>query len=547
MRSPSSSLWRFFVQYPNREQVLRELPKPQNVSGLRESLEVFDDQQLMVAESQDGPFVLVESIDQLYDGASLRITVPRRRIFVSLNGHLKNRPVVWYPGAAAEQIESAVCKACGLPNGTAIELFEEDSTSVVISATIPNDSKFTVVPQYPETAVGSTGGTSRRQPESPRRKRCDLRDTRTATTPTVPRSASVRNAASPPARGTQSLMAGSSSLRARSSTPQINSSGRAISRPNSPTGTSAGEEVAQPSGRVSAPDEHCIHILAGHTGFVLSLCTVGDVLFTGSQDCNVMIWDLNNLQYIGTLTGHRGFVKCMAATLARKMLCSGSQDKTIKIWSLETFSSTKTLTGHVSEVNAVEILEGTDILVSGAEDRSIRVWDLLSLTQVTAIEQAHTSGIFTVIKLDQGNFVSASRDRTMKVWSSSTWQSCKTLAPPHFDCVTGIAVSSQRGRFFSVSRDKSVRRWDARSLESDLQVASAHGDWLSAVSVSPSENAVFTGGKDSVVKVWNPDLHCIDMLQGHRGPISALLSVDQQLFSASHDRTIRVWRMSQYE
>lgn len=28
---------------------------------------------------------------------------------------------------------------------------------------------------------------------------------------------------------------------------------------------------------------HCVHILAGHNGFVLSLCTVGDVLFTGSQ------------------------------------------------------------------------------------------------------------------------------------------------------------------------------------------------------------------------------------------------------------------------
>ena len=41
---------------------------------------------------------------------------------------------------------------------------------------------------------------------------------------------------------------------------------------------------------------HCVHILAGHNGFVQCLCSVGDVLFTGSQDCNIMIWDLNNLQ-----------------------------------------------------------------------------------------------------------------------------------------------------------------------------------------------------------------------------------------------------------
>lgn len=36
-----------------------------------------------------------------------------------------------------------------------------------------------------------------------------------------------------------------------------------------------------------------------------------------------MIWDLNNLQYIGTLPGHRGFVKCLHASYAKKVLCSG--------------------------------------------------------------------------------------------------------------------------------------------------------------------------------------------------------------------------------
>lgn len=56
-----------------------------------------------------------------------------------------------------------------------------------------------------------------------------------------------------------------------------------------------------------------MHILQGHAGFVMSLCVVGDVLFTGSQDCSIMIWDLNNLQYIGSLPGHKGFVKCLDA------------------------------------------------------------------------------------------------------------------------------------------------------------------------------------------------------------------------------------------
>merc|ERR1719261_1003924 len=118
---------------------------------------------------------------------------------------------------------------------------------------------------------------------------------------------------------------------------------RSPSSANSPAGSTT------PAAHQSAPEEHCVHILAGHTGFIFCVCSVGDILFTGSQDNNVMIWDLNNLQYIGTLPGHRGFVKCLASSYSRKLLCSGSQDKTVKVWSLDTFSAVKTLYGHGGE------------------------------------------------------------------------------------------------------------------------------------------------------------------------------------------------------
>eukprot|EP00931_Biecheleriopsis_adriatica_P114712 TRINITY_DN90625_c0_g1_i1.p1 TRINITY_DN90625_c0_g1~~TRINITY_DN90625_c0_g1_i1.p1 ORF type:complete len:584 (+),score=95.52 TRINITY_DN90625_c0_g1_i1:42-1793(+) len=574
-----------FIQYPNREPVLRELRQlPQNLAELRCNLEVLEDQQLQLQDAA-GQYCQVEQAGQLFDGANLRVTVPRRRIFVSLEGSGHPRPIVWYPGSTSEQIESAIVKACGLPLGTPIELLEGD-VAVVISATIPNDSRLVAVP-----LVSQTNGNSRHleryaspdrggvAPESPRRRGVAASTafgSRPASAAAPSRGAlSMSNAQGTAASSTggRSVARAESSTnqRARSATPVGNSppsrlgrrgetpggsmtvpSHRPPSRGSSPGRNTAGpsggaDQSAQPAGKVSAPDEHCVHILAGHNGFVLSLCTVGDVLFTGSQDCNIMIWDLNNLQYIGTLPGHRGFVKCMAATLTNKMLCSGSQDKTIKLWSLETFSSTSTLYGHTSEVNTLMILEGTDMLISGGEDRSIRVWDLSNLSQLASLEQAHMSGIFTVKQLESGMFISASRDRTMKVWLASTWQARRTLSPPHYDGVSDVVVAQKTGSFFSASRDRSIRRWDVKSLESDLQLAHAQGDWLTALALAPSEKVLYSGGKDSIIKVWDSDLHCKDMLQGHRGPISQLLSIDSHLFSASHDRTVRVWKIDQFE
>jgi len=572
------SHWSLFVLYPNKEPVCRELPVPQSLAELREALQVFDDQHLLVADPGTGnggessapvSFAFVERVDQLCDGAVLRVTVPRRCIFINLDDSVRNKPVAWYPGASAEQIENAIVKACGLPLGTPIELMDGD-TAVVISATIPNDASLSVVPIESVRAESVRANGSVRQ-ENPRGKRRDQdREVQNSHTPTVGRDrATSAPRASPASRQNSAVQrpvrsptplgsivpqqtpqgictSGSAESGARS---RVNTGANAPGRATSPVRDPSipTNLAAVPLGKVSGPDEHCIHVLAGHAGFVLCLCTVGDVLFTGSQDCNIMIWDLNSLQYIGTLPGHQGFVKCMVATIARKALCSGSQDRTIKVWSLESFSSTKTLVGHTSEVNALTILESSDVLISGGEDKSVRVWDLSQLVLLTSLDMAHTSGVFALGKLDDSMFISASRDRTMKIWTASTWQARRTLAPPHYDGVSDLAVGAKSGRFFSASRDRSIRRWNARTFESDLQLTHAHGDWLTSLALSPSEEMLYSGSKDCVIKVWDAGLHCKDLLLGHRGPISSLLTVDGHLFSASHDRTVRVWRVDHFE
>ncbi|OLP75633.1 hypothetical protein AK812_SmicGene44541 [Symbiodinium microadriaticum] len=127
---------------------------PPTLAELRGILEVLDDQQLQLL--RDGCVSQVEQVGQLFDGAALKVSVPRRRIFVSLEGG-RGRPVVWFPGSTPEQIEDTVVKACGLPPGTSVEVLEGDTT-VVISPTIPNDTRLTVVP------LGQKNGHAERQP-----------------------------------------------------------------------------------------------------------------------------------------------------------------------------------------------------------------------------------------------------------------------------------------------------------------------------------------------------------------------------------------------
>lgn len=487
---------------PNQEAQKKRLRVPSSLDALYSSLQVEPGHVLLTNHPRHDMMFAVESVEQISDGSTLQVHVPKKRVFISAP-NVKNKAVVWYAGATASQIERSIAKAAGL--GEAPIECRDGEDVVVLSTNMPNDLHLEVTASS-QRRVRSTGSGELR---------------RTAA------SASQRLAA---AKTTSNTSPG----RQRSPT-----------RSQKLTGSVGGSTT--PTAHQSAPEEHCLHVLAGHTGAVLCLCGVGDILFTGSQDSSIMIWDLNNLQYIGTLPGHRGFVKCLHASYAKKVLCSGSQDRTIRVWSLETFSTVKTLMGHVGGVNAVLILESLDLLISGSEDRSIRIWDLGTYEVVSCLEQSHLGGVFALEKFGSPvQVVSGARDRSLKVWDTSTWTVNKTLHPPHYDGVTSIAVAAKHGKFYSGSRDRSIKEWDMYSLTNTMHTLHVHGDWIQSLCMSPSDDILFSGSKDGVVKVWDGELQCQDVLQGHKGAVTALETVGNRLFSASTDRAVRVWRIDQY-
>mmetsp|Transcript_8911 Transcript_8911/g.19607 ORF Transcript_8911/g.19607 Transcript_8911/m.19607 type:complete len:536 (-) Transcript_8911:97-1704(-) len=534
MSGDSREVWRLWVQHPYGEPVELDVPAPTSLEELRSTLCVESGHGLLTTHPEHSEPFLVERLEQLRSGATVVIHVPRRRIFISVSAAgIRKKAVMWYPGATVKEVEVAIAKAAGFPAGTQVELMDGEAV-VVLSTTIPNDTHLEVAAY--EVRSCSAGADRARKPAA------------TPAGSTPPPAPSMSPTASMEAR------LGSKMYSTLSKGSVNGGTGGSVRRGGSPARRGTASSLTSlvggnptPTAHQSAPEEHCVHILAGHTGFVCCLCAVGDIIFTGSQDSNIMIWDLNNLQYIGTLPGHRGFVKCLAASYAKKILCSGSQDRTIRVWSLDSFSTVKTLTGHSGGVNAVLIHEGLDVLVSGSEDRALRVWDLTTYQALATIEQAHLGGIFALERFGSPvQIVSGARDRSLKVWDASTWQPVQTLHPPHYDGVTSIAVAGKHGKFYSGSRDRSIKEWDVLALSNTMHTLHVHADWVQTLCMSTSEAILFSGSRDSTVKVWDGELQCQDVLQGHRGPVSALTTVGDRLFSASHDRTVRVWRTEQY-
>ena len=72
--------------------------------------------------------------------------------------------------------------------------------------------------------------------------------------------------------------------------------------------------------------------LLGHEGWILSMFTWEDYLYTCSDDKTIKVWQMNTFKIKDELVGHKNGVTCI--TVANDHLYSGSYDLTIRSWSI---------------------------------------------------------------------------------------------------------------------------------------------------------------------------------------------------------------------
>jgi len=128
--------------------------------------------------------------------------------------------------------------------------------------------------------------------------------------------------------------------------------------------------------------------------------------------------------------------------------------------------------------------------------------------------------------------------------------------------ITCVALSKDDQTLFSGSKDCTLIQWDVETgkklhryvgsrrgvfSESDGRTPAGHKGQVMSVAVSPDKRFLASGGEDSFVHIWDTRSHTlVHSFKGHRDTVSALAfrqiqSPATELFSASHDRTVKLW------
>ncbi|XP_021240309.1 kinesin-like protein KIF21A isoform X5 [Numida meleagris] len=314
----------------------------------------------------------------------------------------------------------------------------------------------------------------------------------------------------------------------------------------------------------------CIYTAEGHAKPVLCVDATDDLLFTGSKDRTCKVWNLVTGQEIMSLGGHpnnvvsikycnytslvftvstsyikvwdiRDSAKCVRTLTSSGQampgdVCSGSTNRTV------------TIPAGENQINQIA-LNPTGTFLYAAAGNSVRMWDLKRF-QSTGKLTGHLGPVMclTVDRISNGQdlIVTGSKDHYIKMFDVTegalgSVSPTHNFEPPHYDGIEALAIMGDN--LFSGSRDNGIKKWDLAQKDLLQQVPNAHKDWVCALGLVPGAPVLLSGCRGGTLKLWNVDTFApIGEMKGHDSPINAICTNSSQIFTASDDRTVRIWK-----
>ncbi|CAK9822518.1 Kinesin-like protein KIF21A [Anthophora retusa] len=311
----------------------------------------------------------------------------------------------------------------------------------------------------------------------------------------------------------------------------------------------------------------CAQVAEGHSKAVLTICATSDLLFSGSKDRTVKVWDLGTGIENLTLTGHPNNVVAVKYSPIYNLLFSVSSAY-VKVWDLRAgnncvktlFSSGQAQSGPIAlstpsrmlqvpsgetTINDLVLSIDEQELYTAASDK-VRVWDLRKLTHTGRLSTPHTAAVMCLAVADDGRVITGSKDHLISLVEPNQSGQSVSLAPPHYDGVQCLTTCNST--LFSGSRDMCIKRWDLSRMELVQSLNNAHKDWILGLCMINSGSVMISGCRGGVLKAWSVtkdqgECTAIGEVRAHGSAINAVTTNQQHVFTASNSGEVKLWRI----
>jgi len=240
------------------------------------------------------------------------------------------------------------------------------------------------------------------------------------------------------------------------------------------------------------------------------------------------------------ISGHLGWVRCVAFEPGNEWFATGSGDRTIKIWDLGSGTLKLSLTGHISTVRGLAVSSRNPYLFSCGEDKLVKCWDL-EHNKVIRHYHGHLSACYAMDLHPSLDILATSgRDSVARIWDMRTKANIMTLTG-HTNTVADVKCQSAMPEVITASHDCHVRLWDLAAGKT-RSVLTNHKKSVRSLALHPTQYTFASGAPDNI-KQWKfPDGDFMQNLSGHNAIVNCLaLNSDGVLVSGADNGTIHFW------
>uniref|UniRef100_A0A1B6E7Z4 Pleiotropic regulator 1 n=1 Tax=Clastoptera arizonana TaxID=38151 RepID=A0A1B6E7Z4_9HEMI len=240
------------------------------------------------------------------------------------------------------------------------------------------------------------------------------------------------------------------------------------------------------------------------------------------------------------ISGHLGWVRCVAVEPGNEWFATGSADRVIKIWELGSGKLKVSLTGHISSVRGLAVSARHPYLFSCGEDRQVKCWDL-EYNKVIRHYHGHLSAVYTLaLHPTIDVLITAGRDSTARVWDMRTKANVHTFTG-HTNTVASVISQTAEPQVITGSHDCTIRLWDLAAGKS-MATLTNHKKSVRSVVFHPTLYMFASASPDNI-KQWKcPEGNFIQNLTGHNAIVNCLaVNHEGVLVSGADNGTLYCW------
>ncbi|KAK4689129.1 F-box and WD-40 domain protein MET30, partial [Tremellales sp. Uapishka_1] len=227
------------------------------------------------------------------------------------------------------------------------------------------------------------------------------------------------------------------------------------------------------------------------------------------------------------------------------MLFSGSDDGTIKLWDLVNQTCIRTFTGHKGQVQSLKVIMvdmSEEEILAARREKDVSPARSPFASASIALPNTSSSAHLAIESAPHGfnPLEYRTRRRTEpiepKCYVHSDEESTKSTAT-----IRGSVDSKEEKRpvLISGSLDGTVKVWDVeKGRERSTLFGHIEGVWAVDIDALRMTSA----SHDRTIKVWDRESgNCVQTLVGHRGAVTSLQLSDDMIISGSDDGDVMIW------